>query len=329
MSDRNPYSARLPADENRDHLMIQAAKLYYDLDRTQAQVADELGLTRWQIGRLLAEAKAEGVVRVEIVPRARRATGLETALQARWGLREALVVPMGGVTDPDMLNEGIAQAAARWLVALTPKPALMGVSWGRTMAALARALPQGWAPGLEVVLLNGAAALTVTDPRSSAVAEAVAQAAGGSATLLPVPAILGQPSTCRALEADPVIARAMARAGDASLVAFSMGGVSHRSALCAQGYLSPAEIDTLRAHGAVGDILGRFVDAAGQPVDAALDARTLGLPLHRLPHAEHRLALVAGAEKHAIARAALQAGYVSVLVTDDVTAHFLLETPNE
>jgi DNA-binding transcriptional regulator LsrR (DeoR family) len=38
---------------------------------------------------------------------------------------------------------------------------------------------------------------------------------------------------------------------------------------------------------------------------------------------------VAGAEKHAIARAALQAGYVSVLVTDDVTAHFLLETPNE
>ena len=107
MSDRSPYSARLPADESRDHLMIQAAKLYYDLDRTQAQVADELGLTRWQVGRLLAEAKAEGVVRVEIVPRARRATGLEAALQARWNLREALVVPMGGVTDPDMLNEGI------------------------------------------------------------------------------------------------------------------------------------------------------------------------------------------------------------------------------
>ena len=324
-----PYANRLPADDSRDHLMLQVAKRYYDLDQTQAQIATDLGLTRWQVGRLLTEAKAEGVVRIEITPRANRATGLEVGLQTRWSLREAIVVPMGGATDPALLNEGIAQAAARWLAALQPRPALMGVSWGRTMAALARALPPHWAPGLEVVLVNGAAALTVSDLSTSAVAEAVAQAAGGSATLLPVPAVLGQSATRDALEADPVIARALARAEAAPLLAFSMGGVSESSALCAQGYLTPQDMAALRARGAVGDILGRFVTAEGAIADPALDARTLGLRLDRLPAKPLTLALVAGAEKQAVARAALRAGYVSVLVTDDSTARALLEDAHD
>ena len=324
-----PYANRLPADDSRDHLMLQVAKRYYDLDQTQAQIATDLGLTRWQVGRLLAEAKAEGVVRIEITPRANRATGLEVGLQTRWSLREAIVVPMGGATDPALLNEGIAQAAARWLAALQPRPALMGVSWGRTMAALARALPPHWAPGLEVVLVNGAAALTVSDLSTSAVAEAVAQAAGGSATLLPVPAVLGQSATRDALEADPVIARALARAEAAPLLAFSMGGVSESSALCAQGYLTPQDMAALRARGAVGDILGRFVTAEGAIADPALDARTLGLRLDRLPAKPLTIALVAGPEKQAVARAALRAGYVSVLVTDDSTARTLLEDAHD
>ena len=325
MSDRSAYASRLPADDSRDHLMLQVAKLYYDLNRTQAEIATELGLTRWQVGRLLTEARAEGVVRIEIAPRANRAAALESALQARWGLREAIVVPMGGTDDPDLLNEGIARAAAQWLAALTPKPAVLGVSWGRTMAALARALPQGWAPGLEVVQVNGAAALQLADTRSAAVAEAMAQSAPGRASLLPVPAILGQASTRAALEADPVIARALARAKAAPVLAFSMGGVSDRSILCAQGYLSAAELAALRAKGAVGDILGRFVTADGQVADPGLDARTLGLTLDRLAAVPLTLALVAGAEKHAVARAALTARLVSVLVTDDTTARSLLE----
>ncbi len=325
MSDRSTYASRLPADDSRDHLMLQVAKLYYDLNRTQAEIATELGLTRWQVGRLLTEARSEGVVRIEIAPRANRAAALESALQVRWGLREAIVVPMGGASDPDLLNEGVARAAAQWLAALAPKPAVMGVSWGRTMAALARALPQGWAPGLEVVQVNGAAALQLADARSAAVAEAMAQSAPGRASLLPVPAILGQASTCAALEADPVIDRALARAKAAPLLAFSMGGVSDRSILCAQGYLSPDELAGLRRNGAVGDILGRFVTAEGQIADPGLDARTLGLTLGRLAATPLTLALVAGAEKHAVARAALTARLVSVLVTDDTTARSLLE----
>ena len=40
--------------------MIQAAKRYYELNMTIGELAEELGLTRWQARRLLNEARECG-----------------------------------------------------------------------------------------------------------------------------------------------------------------------------------------------------------------------------------------------------------------------------
>ncbi|MGV8989164.1 MAG: sugar-binding transcriptional regulator [Cypionkella sp.] len=327
MSERNPYSQRLPSDEQRDHLMVQVAKLYYDFERTQAEIAIELGITRWQVGKLLTGARAEGIVRIEITPRLSRKTSLEVELQQRFKLRDAIVVPMGEITDPALLIETVGQAAARYLANLNPKPTLLGVSWGRTMAAVARALPQGWNPGAHMVLVNGNSALHATSSRNAAVAEAFAQSAGGQATLLPVPAIVGKRSTRDALEEDPIIGRVLSLAEAAPVICFGMGGLSHQSVLTDSGYLSQEDIARLRDLGAVGDVLGRFVDANGKIADTALDDRTVGLRLELLRKKEWAIGVVAGEEKHPIARAALKAGYVTVLVTDEATARNILGEP--
>jgi deoxyribonucleoside regulator len=327
MSDRNPYSQRLPVDENRDHLMVQVAKLYYDLDHTQAEIATELGLTRWQVGKLLSGARTAGIVRIEITPRVSRKTSLEVELQQRFRLRDAIVVPMGEITDPSLLIDSVAQAAASYLANLNPKPQLLGVSWGRTMAAVARALTPGWNPGVHVVLVNGNSALHVTSSRNTAVAEDFAASAGGQATLLPVPAIVGKRSTRDALEEDPIIGRVLSLAEAAPVAVFGMGGLSHQSVLTDSGYLAQDDIARLRALGAVGDVLGRFVDADGHIADPGLDDRTVGLRLDRLQQKEWAIGVVAGEEKHPIARAALKAGYVTVLVTDEATARNILDEP--
>ena len=92
-------SNRLPSDEQREHLMVRVAKLYYDLEWTQGDIAAELGLTRWQIGRLLTEARELGVVRIEITPRVMCRTDLEVRLQQQYCLKDAIVVPSGDMTD--------------------------------------------------------------------------------------------------------------------------------------------------------------------------------------------------------------------------------------
>ena len=71
--------------------------------------------------------------------------------------------------------------------------------------------------------------------------------------------------------------------------------------------------------------MGRFVDGDGRIVDQALDDRTVGLRLEKLRSVDRAIGVVAGEDKRAIALAALKAGYVSVIVTDEATARHAIE----
>jgi deoxyribonucleoside regulator len=62
-----PDSVRITSDEQREQLMVQAAKLYYEMQLTQHEIAKQLCLTRWKVGKLLTDAKETGLVRIQIV----------------------------------------------------------------------------------------------------------------------------------------------------------------------------------------------------------------------------------------------------------------------
>ncbi|WP_343718091.1 sugar-binding domain-containing protein, partial [Inquilinus sp.] len=175
-----------------------------------------------------------------------------------------------------------------------------------------------------VVLLNGATAIRGTAFRTNAVAEGFAEAGPGSATLLPVPAIVGNPATRAVLEADPVIAGILDVARAAPVACFGMGPMASRSVHVESGYLDAGGIAALQRAGAVGDVLGRFLDAEGRIVSPELDARTIGLRPEALREKTHSIGVAAGAQKAGIARACLAAGFVNVLVTDAATAAQLL-----
>ncbi len=324
----SPEPTRLTSEEDKERLMINAAKLYYDLDHNQSEVARELGLTRWQVGRLLREAREIGVVRIEIAPRSRRRVELETALQRRFRLRDAVVVTAPGA-DEAIALPAVAMEASRYLKALNPKPAVLGVSWGRTMTAVAHWLTPGWADGLHVVLLNGATNIRITAFQANMVVERFAETARGEATLLPVPAIIGDAGSRTALERDPVVARVLALAAAAPVACFGMGALGVESILVQSGYLDADDIAALRSKGAVGDFLGRFVDAEGRIVDPDLDARTIGLSLDAVGAKPWSIGVSAGVQKQAITLAGLRAGVFNVLIADEALAAAILEAAGD
>ncbi len=317
---------RLPNETQREDLMVQVAKLFYDLEKNQSDISRETGLTRWQVSRLLREARETGVVRIEIVARSTRLPHLEAELQRRYGLREALVV--ADDNDASALNT-VTQAAARYLCNLQPAPDLIGVSWGRTLTKMSQWLTPRWNEALNVVLLNGAINTHSVGEPSHNVAERFAQAARGRATLLPVPAILGNARTREALEQDPIIASVLRLGEQASVACFSLGELSNRSVLLESGYVDEPLIEELARRGAVGDIMGRFIGADGKVVMPELDDRTLGLRPEALRDKAWSIAVCVGQAKHAVVLACLRAGYANVLATDEATANFLLEQDHE
>jgi len=126
------------------------------------------------------------------------------------------------------------------------------------------------------------------------------------------------------LEQDPVIGAILERAAAAPVACFGLGAIDG-SVLVESGYLDEGAIVRLKAAGAVGDVLGRFVDADGRIVDAGLDARTIGLAPAALREKTVAIGISAGPLKHAILKACVTAGYVNVIVTDEGSARHLLE----
>jgi deoxyribonucleoside regulator len=308
-----------------DLLTVRAAELYYDENKTQDEIGALLGISRWKAGRLLTQARESGIVRIEIVhPRARR-LGLERDLCARFGLSDAVIVP-----DPDSRSDSdatvrVAQAAADYLTSLRPVPRVLGVSWGRTLNEVADLLPDGWTTGVTVVQINGGVSLNRRPGGAATMAATIAQRGSGQVVLLPSPAILERIETKQAIEADRTVADVLERAGAASAYLYSAGVADASSVLVESGYLTTDDVAELVRKGAVGDVVGRYIDADGNIVDPGLDERTVGLGLDELRSAATAIFVVAGSSKHDVARAIVMSGLCTVLVSDESTARALLE----
>jgi deoxyribonucleoside regulator len=309
--------------EQREQLMIQVAKRYYHLDMTMSDLATELGLTRWQASRLLTEARDTGLVRIEIVPHTPRLPGLESRFERAFGVKEAVVVPCNTDEDDALVLDAVARAAGQYLAGLGKIPAI-GISWGRTMTAVARRLPPYWNEGVEVVLLNGSMNVRSSGPRTNNVAELFASSGKGSAMLLPVPAMFGHAATKQALEHDPTIAAVLDFAHRVPVICFGIGAMVPDSVLIQSGYVSLEEHQRLREKGAVGDILSRYIDAEGNIVDPELDARTIGINLDSCRTRTLSIGVAAGLAKREAILSCLRARYINVLITDETTALSLL-----
>lgn len=304
-------------------LTVRVAELYYDENKTQDEIGGLLKLTRWKVGRLLSQARERGIVRIEIVhPRARRLT-LERDLVDRFGLTDAIVVPTP--SGPDELRTHVGQAAADYLASLRPVPRTLGISWGRTLSDIADRLEQGWATGVTVVQINGGVSLNKRRGTAANTAVTIAQKANGHATLLPSPAILERVETKLAIEGDRTVAGVLELASSANAYLFSAGVADESSVLVDSGYLAPADVIELVRKGAVGDVVGRYIDANGNIVDPGLDERTVGVSLDQLRAARTAIFVVDGEAKHAVARAIVTSGLCTVIVTDEETAKALME----
>src|SRR3954471_2227242 len=74
-------------------LLAQVSALYYLDGRTQAEIAQRLGLSRAKVSRLLYAARERGIARIVVNPPRGSLLALETELEARFALREVRIVP--------------------------------------------------------------------------------------------------------------------------------------------------------------------------------------------------------------------------------------------
>lgn len=210
---------------------------------------------------------------------------------------------------------------------------VLGVAWGRTLRLFAEALeraPRRAVERLHVVPIVGITSAPHTEPvEANVIASDIARILGGTAGQLPAPAFAFRGDAEKLRNIKPV-AEMLRIIEGCDAVITSMGPLLAEAfediALTNDASMNETLFGLARTNGAIGEICGSFFDAEGKRVDTDYSPIGLGYAgLHRLA-AEKRVVLISGGDKRRFEplRVALKARLASVLVSDTVTARYLL-----
>lgn len=310
-------------DTTREEAVLRAVELYHVDGMTQATVAERMGCTRWTVGRLLAEAEERGMLKVRIVhPHARR-IDLEEALVQRFGLVGARVVPTQDTAGETLIL--VARQAANYLRDLRPLPTAMAVGWGRTVATIARAMPDQWAEGVIVAQACGVPG-RVTQLLGAEVVNTLATRSGGKPMPLHAPNIASSADIAAEIKADPLIEATLEAATRAEVGLYSPGVPEESTILVRCGCITTDELAEASRRGATASVLGRFVNQSGEEVWPSLSHRTIGLTVEQMRDKKLLVSAGFGEEKMQALRSVILAGLAHVAVTDSWTAERMLES---
>ena len=304
--------------------LIEVARLYYEHDFSQLQIAKKIGISRPGVSRLLQTARETGIVKIEIIDPDARGTQLEDSLREKFGLKHAIVVPND--SDSSKIKERLGSATVKYLQQLINPDMILGVSWGSTMREVAKHFSKNPVNGMVVVQLNGGVSKAEYDTHASEIAQRIGEKLWATPFLLPLPAIVDTPELKNAILKDRNIARTLDYARNASIAVYTIGLFNQDSVLVSADYFDQKEIDDLLKNNAVADICSRIITKGGRICSKDLDNRTIGIELDELRKKKYSIAVAGGKEKFPAVLAGIRSGVFNVLVTDEYVASKLLTT---
>ena len=299
-----------------------AARRYFLDDWTIKDIAAELGVSRFKAARLIDWARAEGIVRIEIVNTLQCDVGLSAGLRSAFGLQDALVVS-GLDGRSHAIAPELAEVAARVVSEVVTGNDVVGISWGHTLDLLVERL-QDFSAKQVVQLIGGLATLENASGGVELV-RLLATKAGTAGYPLLAPARLRDPGAADALRRDPIVAETLRLIDDVTVVLAGIGswGVPPVSRLIE--CFDETELRTLRERGVVADMCGFLFTADGEVLEP-LNNERIGITLAQLEITDTVLAVSGGLEKREALAAVLRSGIVDILVTDAGSAQQLLRT---
>ncbi len=319
----------MPLDDS-DAFICEVCWHYFINEMTQAEVARLMGVTRLRVNQAIQKARARNMVRIEIRSPFVSRVEMQESLCERLGIAEAFVAPANRehYDYHSAVGSALAICVAEKLRAGNWR--MLGVSWGLTIDHAIRNMPVEPYPDLEIVSMLGGTSRGVSF-NTFAVASGLAERFDAKYSLLAAPVYLSGGVDRAAFLAQEIFEEHFAKFEKLDAAILTASDVSPRSFLVANGLPSDVSSDDLIAAGAIGDVLGRFLDRNGRPIDHPIDASAIGVSMESVARVPNKIMAAAGPHKAEIIRASARAGLIDTLVTDDVTGALLLaeETQEE
>lgn len=297
--------------------MAAIARRYYLDGRTRIQIAEEFGISRFKVARLLEAAITYGVVKIDISVSDTVDADLSLRVQDKFGLDRALISTPPDRT-PESVRQSLGSTAAKLLGELVTSDDVLGLASGRTIDAVSAHLTK--LARCEALQLTGMSDDLSDNPVH--VLRRIAELSGGPAHSIFAPLTVGSAETAEQLRADPSIRSAFSRFDAVTIAVTSVGSWNPADSRFYNA-LSQSERSALLAKDVAADVAGGLLDSRGKTITDWND-RILGIGVDGLKRVDQVIMVGGGERKAGAILAALRSGVVTTLVTDDQVAVKLL-----
>jgi DNA-binding transcriptional regulator LsrR (DeoR family) len=308
---------------NRSRRMrLRAAWMYFIEDMTQSEIAQHLGVGRVTVVRLLSDARERNEIQFSIAKGLPECVDVERELEQRFGLQEAIVVPVSDPASDATLP--ISAATGEYLSGHVRPGMKIGVGWGRTLLESLGYIQETPLPDLSVVsLLGGITKVKRFNPAEFA--WRFSRLFQAECYLMTAPAIVDAPDTRRTLIERCGLAEMFDMARSLDSVLLSVGNIANDGTAYRDGFVSDVLRRSMIQRGAVGDMLFHFFDAAGQEIDHPIHDCVMSVPVQVLRKVPARILSSGGLAKAQALLGGLRYLKPTVLVTDEHAARRVLE----
>lgn len=307
------------------NLLSEVARLYYEQNLTQNEVADRLFISRSSVSRLIKQAKEEGIVEITIRYPYDRMRVLEHEFLDKFSLDEIRIADSTNRSIDTELN-AVTKLAASYVNSLLNNNLTLGLTWGKSVYGTVRELrPSGYLPDLKVIQMTGAVESENPFIDGPDLVSQVANTYACKYQHILVPFSVENAQIKESLMRRPQVIEAISQAENVDIMCTGIGNEKDL-----QKHLMPEEMELINAKHIVGHIAGHFFNIRGELIDIPeINERfvTVGPKIFR--NVRYRIAVAANPAKAQAILGALRGGLVNALITNTKTAAKIININNK
>lgn len=313
------------ADNEELRVLLKVAQMYYQDDLTQNEISKELGIHRTTISRMLKKVRDKGIVKISFNYNLGETFNIEQQLVQRFGLKEAIVVPIQG-EDKKVNLQAIGQACAHLIARIIKDEDVVGFSWGGSLAEVINELEVTQASSaIFVPMVGGPSGKLDSQYHVNTIVYAAAQKFKGTSLLIDVPAILERKETRDHIVQSQHFQDISNLWDKITIAIFGIGSTTIKGDSTWTAFYGNEVIEELEKGSVVGDICSQFFDIEGNIINTSISDRTIAIGLEHLKHTRYAIGVAESIGKVDAIIGALRGNYLNVLVTTEETAKEILE----
>lgn len=281
---------------------------------------------------MLKRAEDEGVVTFKVHSPNKINWDMGKQVKERFPSMKDVLVVMPENEDP---RRSVGVAAADYVQSLLSENSVVGLSWGKTILEFVNAMEASSHPGVKAVQMSGNFLFKNNyEMMPTNIVKIFGDKVHAASFFFDAPMFVVNEEIRTYLMKDPLFMHLEDLFKQMSICIFGVSKLAQNSTMSSVGVLQEDDIHELVEGGAIGDVMGFFIDGQGQMVNWSKLPGYMGATLDIVSKAQHSICLATGSDKSEVMKLVMNRGYcnkaiISYDLADELIKSYISRSAKE